>query len=116
MEKGGWKTELLILLRVGQILLIVVTCAFILVRKHSMCALCTVLRMTMAPHLGQETRKNKSSDYETASQAYTQNRHACLWNILINTLQHLNGKHMCTHVKYKGLPQLPLKHLIVEME
>jgi len=28
------------------------------------------LRMTMAPHLGQETRKNISSDYETFSGMY----------------------------------------------
>ena len=29
--------------------------------------MCTVLCMTMAPLLGQETRKNVSSDYETIS-------------------------------------------------
>jgi hypothetical protein len=37
MEKGGWKTELLILLRVSQILLTVVTCVFVLVRSNIRC-------------------------------------------------------------------------------
>jgi hypothetical protein len=47
---------LLALLRVSQILLIVVTCVFVLVRSNI--RLSTILRLTMAPHLGQEPRKN----------------------------------------------------------
>jgi hypothetical protein len=37
MEKGGWKTELLAVLRVSYILLIVVTCVFVLVRSNIRC-------------------------------------------------------------------------------
>ena len=71
MEKGGWKTELLVFLRVRQILLIVITCVFILVLKQQQ-SMCTILRMTMAPHLGQETRNYISSDYETISGIFAQ--------------------------------------------
>ena len=42
-------------------------------QQHSKCA---ILLMTMAPLLGQETRKNVSSDYETIS-GIAQNDHAC---------------------------------------
>ena len=39
-------------------------------RAQQQQSMCTILRMTMAPHLGQKTRKNISSDYETFSGMY----------------------------------------------
>lgn len=41
-------------------------------RAQQQQSMCTILRMTMAPLLGQTTRKNVSSDYETISGIYAE--------------------------------------------
>ena len=60
-------------------------------RAQQQQSMCTILRMTMAPHLGQETRNNISSDYETIPGILAERSCLFFGKIPASTIEHLNG-------------------------